>query len=374
MWTAIYEEIQLTPLRGKRNAQQYRKEHALVVEGRDGYTELKPYAPLTRAEILRRRYRRLYRVDLKPRELRADERLPSDRKARQFRADIRLTVKVADAMSVVDHRVEDPWVALEPVLLPPIRQLTRRYGLTDLSEVEHELQLILTGTATTDTVLELGLRITRASVSLDIDEDELKRQRDTLQDEHFQDLDMLRVKHQAKINELRAEQQRELAGLRAEHDRKLEGLREEHQRELHEIRRQLYTETVGEPLPGLVLAKLAARPGGLEPGDLDKVIKLMEEMRWEDFTKPLQLLKEHNEVIKDWQRERLIEVLLNGLAARLPQAKPALAQEPIEAVVDNQPTEAVLIQNPEPDATPPDPDATPPDPGAGPPGDQDDES
>jgi hypothetical protein len=97
-------------------------------------------------------------------------------------------------------------------------------------------------------------------------------------------------------------------------------------------------------------------------------------MRWEDFTKPLQLLKEHNEVIKDWQRERLIEVLLNGLAARLPQAKPAPAQEPIEAVVDNQPTEAVLIQNPEPDATPPDPDATPPDPGASPPGDQDDES
>jgi flagellar motility protein MotE (MotC chaperone) len=366
MWTAIFEEIQLTPLRGRRNAQQYRKEQALVAEGREGYTELKPYAPLTRAEILRRRYRRLYRVDLKPRELRVDERLPSDRKARQFRADIRLTVKVANAMSVVDHRVEDPWAALEPVLLPPIRQLTRRHGLTDLSEVEQELQQFLTGTAT-DAVLELGLRITRASVSLDIDEDELKRQRDTLQDEHFQELDMLRVKHQVKVHQLRDEQQRELASLRAKHDRELEALREQHQRELHEIRRQLYTDTVGEPLPGLVLAKLAARPGGLEPGDLDKVIKLMEEMRWEDFSKPLQLLKEHNEVIKDWQRERLIEVLLNGLAARLPQAQPALAQEPIEAVVDNQPTEAVLIENPEPDASPPDPDASPADPDARPP-------
>ena len=370
MWTAICEEIPLNLMRGRRNAQQYRKEHALVAEGRDGYTELKPYAPLTRIEIFRRRYRRLYRVDLKPRELRADERLPSDRKARQFRADIRLTVKVANAMSIVDHRVEDPWVALEPVLLPPMRQLTRKHGLADLSKVEEELRGLLTGMETTDAVLELGLRITRASVSLDIDEDELKRQRDTLQDEHFQELDMLRVKHQVKVDQLKDEQQRELAGLRAKHDRELEALREKHHKELHEIRRQLYTEAVGEPLPGLVLAKLAARPGGLEPGDLDKVIKLMEDMRWEDFTMPLKLLTEHNEVIKDWQRERLIEVLLNGLAARFPQAQPVLTEEPLEAMVDNQPTEAVLIENPEPEATAPDPGATPPSPGASPPRDQ----
>jgi hypothetical protein len=352
MWTAIFEEIQLTPLRGRRNAQQYRKEHALVVEGRDGYTELEPYAPLTLAEILRHRYRRLYRVDLKPRELRVDERLPSDRKARQFRADIRLTVKVADAMSVVDHRVEDPWAALEPVLLPPMRQLTRKHGLTDLSEVEQELHRFLTETVTA-AVLELGLRITRASVSLDIDEDELKRQRDKLQDEHFQELDMLRVQHRAKVDQLRDQHRRELASLRAEHDRELEQLREQHRRDLHEIRQRLYKETVGEQLPGLVLTKLAARPGGLEPGDLDKVIELMEEMRWEEFTKPLQLLKEHDGIIKDCQRERLIEALLNGLAARLPQAQPALPQEPVEAEVDNQPTEAILIENPEPDADPP---------------------
>ena len=349
MWTAIYEEIQLTPLRGRRNAQQYRKEHALVLEGREGYTELKPYAPLTRAEIMRRRYRRLYRVDLRPREVRVEERLPSSRQARQFRADIRLIVKVASPLDVVDHRVEDPWTALEPVLLPAIRQLTRKHGLGDLSTVEHELHRFLTDTASA-AVLELGLRIARASVSLDIDEDELKRERDKLQDEHYQELEMLRVHHQVKVDQLKDEQRRELANIRANHDRQLEEEREAHRRRLHEVRQQLYRGIVGENPQDLILAKLAARPGGLEPGDLDEVINLMVERRWEEFARPLRLLAEHEGIIKDWQRDKLIEAVLNGLAASFPKPQPALAEQPVEAAVDDEPTEAVLIDPPEPDA------------------------
>jgi len=356
---AMFEEIQLTPLRGRRNAQQYRKEHALVVEGREGYTELQPYAPLTRAEIVRRRYRRLYRVDLKPREVRVDVRLPSSHQARKFRADIRLIVKAANPMDVVEHRVEDPWVALEPVLLPPVRQLTRTHGLGDLSSVEQALHRYLTQGASA-AVMELGLRITRASVSLDVDEDELKRERDKLQDEHFQELEMLRVQHQAKVDQLRDEQQHQLASLRAEHDRLLEAERERHRRQLHEVRQQLYKGIVGDKPQDLILAKLAARHGGLEPGDLDEVINLMAEQHWAQFARPLQLLAEHDGIIKDWQRDKLIEAVLNALAASFPQAPPTLTTEPVEASVDNEPTEAELFNPPDPEPVAPDPEAGPP--------------
>ena len=321
MFTAIYEEIPLTMLGGWRNAQQYRKEYALVLEGRDGYAELEPYTPITPRLIRQGRVRRVYRVDRRSREVRVDERLPSNRQARQFRANIRLVVRVQSALRVVEHQVEDPWASLEAVVMPSIRQLTRRHGVDDLSAVELALHEHLTRDASAQ-ALDLGLEIARASVSLDIDEDELKREQEKLEDEHYREMEMLRTRHQASLDRLRDQHRHELDTIRAEQERELEALRENYRRALQGERQKLYREVLGKELldekllPEVVLAKLASRPGGIDPEGIDEVMRHMSRQRWEEFTEPLRLLTEHSGVMKDYQRERLIDAVLEGLVAR----------------------------------------------------------
>jgi hypothetical protein len=335
MITAIYEEIPLTPL-GWRNAQQYRKEFALVIEGRDGYAELEAYAPITPRLIRQSRVRRVYRVDRKPREVRVEERLPSNRQGRQFRANIRLVVRVQSALRVVEHRVEDPQAALEAVLMPSIRQLTRRHGVDDLSAVEVALHEHLTRNASAH-ALDLGLEIARASVSLDIDEDELKREREKLEDEHFRAMEMLRTEHQAGLERLQDEHRRKLDAIRAEHDREVGALREQNRRALQDERQKLYRQVLGkelldeQALPEIVLAKLASRPGGIDPEGIDEVMRHLSAQRWAEFTEPLRLLTEHSGLMKDWQREKLIDAVLDGLIARFSPTTGRAADGPTDA-------------------------------------------
>jgi hypothetical protein len=342
MFTAIYEEIPLTPLGGWRNAQQYRKETALVIEGRNGYAELEPYAPITPRLIRQGRVRRVYRVDRKPRELRVDERLPSNRHSRQFRATIRLVVRVQSALRVVEHRVDDPWTALEAVLMPSIRQLTRRHGVDDLSAVELALHEHLTKDANVH-ASDLGLEITRASVSLDIDEDELKREREKLEDEHYRAMEMLRTQHQAELDRLRDQQRHDLDALRADNERKLEAVREQYRRALQGERQKLYREVLGKELldekvlPEIVLAKLASRPGGIDPEGIDEVMRHMSRQQWEAFTEPLRLLTEHSGLMKDWQREKLIQAVVEGLIARFSSATGGATGTSTDAGPDSPP-------------------------------------
>jgi vacuolar-type H+-ATPase subunit E/Vma4 len=338
---AIYEEIPPPSLGGWRNAPQVGKDQALVIEGPDGYHQLKRYETLSR-DVLRSRDRRFYRVDLTPREARMDERLPSNRQGRQFRATIRIVIGVANAASVVKHRVEDPWAALEPVLMPRIRQLTRKHGLGDLSEVEDALRDHLVGDTRADAG-GLGLEITRASVSLDIDEDELQRERDRLQDEHYQQMEELRTRHRAKLDTLREEQRRELDAARARHERDLEEIREAYQRDLHATRQALYRSVIGGALPDLLLARLTSRPGGIEPGDIDEVIRLMYEDRWGEFAKPLELLSQHEGIITDQQREKLIETLLDGLVENF--AARGASKERVDVQV-NHPADPPAVAEP----------------------------
>lgn len=262
-----------------------------------------------------------------------------------------------NAAKVVELRVEDPWAALEPIVMPRVRQLTRNHELNDLSRVELALERHLVTEAREEAKV-LGLTVVRASVSLDIDEDELQRERDKLQDEHYQEMEELRTFHRARLEQVREQQQRLLNAAKAQHERELAALREQHRRELHEAWQKDYRGVTGDPLPELILAKLTTRPGGIDQKDLDDVIRLLAEKRWEEYAMPLQLLSQHEGSIQDWQREKLIEAVLNGLAAKFPPAQPAVNEEPIEAEVDHQATEAVLI-DPPPKLDPPEPDDRP---------------
>lgn len=338
---AIYEEIPPPSLGGWRNPPQIAKDQALVIEGPDGYLQLKPYETLGRDQ-LRGRDRRFYRVDLKPSRARMDERLPSDRQGRQFRATIRVVIEVADATRVVEQRVEDPWAALEPVLMPGIRRLTRDHGLDNLSTVEQALQAHLVE-GTREDAEELGLRITQASVSLDVDEDELKRERDKLQDEHYQQMEELRTIHRAKLEALRDQQHRDLAAERAKHERDLERLRDDYQRDVHAARQRLYQGVIGGALPDLLLARLTSRPGGIEPGDIDEVIRLMDEDRWGEFAKPLALLSQHEGIITEAQRKELIEAVLDGLVENLTSRR--RGKERIDVQVD-QTAKPTIVESP----------------------------
>ena len=301
---------------------------AVVLEGRSGYRLVTPETPLDLLSFMGGGFKHLYRVDTTPHDLSTDYQVPSRELARPFQADLQLTVKVVDAVKVVRERVADAWTAMEPVVKLPVRQIGRRFAPDQLAQVEEELHEYLTDL----TVDEVGLRIVRAGVSVDLESSDLKREKEKVQERHRRELDEQYVKHKVKLEKEEALHQRELAKQHARHARELETAREQHQRALERQRRQLYEEIVGEGLiPKLLLIKLGARPAGGESKDLDEVIDLVTQLRIDNFKVPLDLLANYRgrDVMERWQLEEPVNVLLKHLVATFgPQVLPPLPDEP----------------------------------------------
>jgi hypothetical protein len=285
---------------------------AVVLERRrGGYLLVTPEQTLSTLDFKSGGYWHAYHVDLTPRELPTWYELPSREPARPFRADLRLSVQVADAVKVVEQGISDAWDGLEPVLRKPLRQIGRQHGPDELATVEAELHAYLTGL----TVSEVGLRILRAAVSVDLQGPDLKREMEKLEAQHRRELDELNAKHRTRLEKAEAQHQREL------HEQY-----ERHQHILEAQRRKLYEEVVGEGLlPKLLLMKLGARAAGGDQKDLDEVIDLITKQRVDDFQVPLDLLARYNEVIERWQLEEPVGALLKHLIATyVPQTPPRL--------------------------------------------------
>jgi hypothetical protein len=76
------------------------------------------------------------------------------------------------------------------------------------------------------------------------------------------------------------------------------------------------------------------------------VIRLMDENRWGEFAKPLELLSQHEGIITEEQREKLIEAVLDGLVENFSSRR--AEKERIDVQV-NQAAEAAIAQLPPPD-------------------------
>jgi hypothetical protein len=294
---------------------------AAVLERRSGYRLVTQKAPVGVVDYLRGGWLHLYQVDLTPRELAIWYEVPSKELARTFRADLKLTVQVTDPVKVVDEGVTDAWAALEPVIRLPLRQIGRRHGPADLATVEEALYEYLTGL----TVPQVGMRIVRAAVSVDLEGTDLKRELEKVQAQHARDLDELSVRHRAKLDKADAEHRQEL---REQY--------EQHLADLEAQRRKLYEEVVGEGLlPKLLLIKLAGRPAGGDSKELDEVIELLTRQRVQDFQVPLDLLERYRTVIERWQLEQPVGALLEHLIATyVPQAPPRLPHGTEDFTVD----------------------------------------
>jgi hypothetical protein len=321
---------------------------AVVLERPGGYRLVTMTAPLGLLGYVGGRFRHLYRVDLAPLELEHSFELPSRELARPFRAELKLTVQVADAVKVVKEQVTDAWAAIEPVVRLPLRQIGRRHGPERLAEVEEELHEYLTDR----TVPEVGLRVVRAGVSVELDGPDLKREQERIEDRHRRELDDQHARHRRELGKAEAVHQRELDDQHARHRRELEKAEAVHQRELDERnarhrreleaareqhhhaletqRRKLYEEVVGEGLvPKLLLMKLGARPAGGDPKELDEVIDLVTQLRVDNFRVPLDLLGQYRDVMERWQLEEPVNALLKHLVATFgPQLAPPLPDEP----------------------------------------------
>jgi hypothetical protein len=321
---------------------------AIVLERPGGYRLVTVTAPLGLLGYVGGRFRHLYRVDLAPHELEHSFELPSRELARPFRAELTLTVQVADAVTVVKEQVTDAWEAIEPVVRLPLRQIGRRHGPDRLAEVEEELHQYLTNR----TVPEVGLRVVRAGVSVELDGPDLKREQERIEDRHRRELDAQYARHRRELGKAEAVHQRELDAQHARHRRELEKAEAVHQRELDERtarhrreleaareehhhaletqRRKLYEEVVGEGLvPKLLLMKLGARPAGGDPRELDEVIDLVTQLRVDNFKVPLELLGQYRGVMERWQLEEPVNALLKHLVATFgPQLAPPLPDEP----------------------------------------------
>jgi hypothetical protein len=356
---------------------------AVVLEGRDGYRPHTARAPARMADFLSHGFQHQYRVDLAPHEVTITSyRLPTREHARWFRADIRLTFQVADPVKVVEERVFNAWEAVEPALRLPMRQISRRYGHGELAEAEEQLHRYLSGRD----FVELGLRIVRAGISLELEAPELKQEREKIEADHRRQLDKLHASHRADLEETEALHQQQLttererhrlqlmseraqhdqllAVERAKHDQQLEGERSQHQRELEEAqdshrrqlekaRRDLYEQAIAEGLSGLVLIKLAARPGGTNPEDVDRVIDLWRDQRTADLEVPLRLLSEHQDIIQRYQLQEPVNALLRRLAATFGSAPILPHEEELEVEVERVEADQANSAGQESDAPPP---------------------
>jgi hypothetical protein len=337
---------EVNPLLGDRRLSRLRlwpprpdARSAVVLERQGGYRLVTTAAPVGLLGFVGGGFRHLYRVDLAPHELEHSYELPSKELARPFRADLKLTVEVADAVEIAKGPITDAWKAIEPVVRMPLRQIGRRHAPDQLAEVEEELHEYLTDR----TVPEVGLRVVRAGVSVDLEGSDLKREREKIQDRHRRELDEQNAKHRVKLEKAEALHRRELAEQHDRHWRELETARERHHRALETQRQQLYQEVMGEGLlPKLLLIKLGARPAGGDPKDLDEVIDIVTQLRVDNFKVPLDLLARYTDVMERWQLEEPVNALLKHLVATFgPQVLPPLPEESeIQVTVgDHEPAE-----------------------------------
>ena len=298
---------------------------AVVLEGRNGYRLVTLETPLDLLGFVGGRFTHLYRVDRTPHDLSTVYQIPSRELARPFQADLQLTVEVVDAIKVVKERVADAWTAMEPVVRLPVRQIGRRFAPDQLAQVEEKLHEYLTAL----TVDEVGLRVVRAGVSVDLESSDLKREKEKIQERHRRELDEQYAEHRVKLEKQEALHRRELDKQHARHSRELENAREHHQRALERQRRQMYEEVMGEGLlPKLLLIKLGARPAGGNPKDLDEVIDIVTQLRIDNFKVPLDLLANYTHVMERWQLEEPVNALLKQLVATFgPQVLPPLPDE-----------------------------------------------
>ncbi|HEU4399162.1 MAG TPA: hypothetical protein VFU54_15165 [Actinomycetota bacterium] len=311
---------------------------AAVLERRSGYRLVTQKARVGVLDYMTGGFWHVYHVDMTPRELPIWYELPSKELARTFRADLKLGVQVTDAVKVVDEGITDAWAALEPVVRLPLRQIGRRHGPDDLAAVEEALYEYLTGL----TVPQLGLRIVRVAVSVDLEGPDLRREMEKIESQHGRELDELNARHRSKLEKAEAGHRREL---REQYER--------HQQDLEAQRRKLYEGVVGEGLlPKLLLIKLAARPVGSDSKDLDEVIELITRQRVDEFQVPLDMLAKYTAVIERWQLEEPISALLKHLVAtyvpQRPQPLPRGPEDPTTVKVGEHEPADTDGERPEP--------------------------
>jgi hypothetical protein len=298
---------------------------AVVLERPGGYRLVTRDQPIDPISFIGGRFRRLFRVNLAPLEVTQDDyELPSSELARSFLVDFRLTVEVEDALKVVREQKTEVWDAIEPVLRLPLRRIGRGHAPEQVAEVEEALHQHLSARP----VPEVGLRVVRAGVTARLEGPDLKRERDKIEDRHRRELDEQNTRFRVRLEKEEAQHQRVLERLHAQHRRELEDAREQHQRNLEDQRRRLYEQVIGEGvLPELLLIRLAARPAGGDPKEIDEVIELMKQAKVDDFRVPLELLARYTDgrVLERWQLEEYVTTLLRRLATTF---EPTLAPPP----------------------------------------------
>jgi hypothetical protein len=298
---------------------------AVVLERPGGYRLVTRDQPIDPITFVGGRFRRLFRVNLAPLEVTQDQyELPSSELARSFLVDFKLTIAVEDALKVVKEQKTEVWDAIEPVLRLPLRRIGRGHAPEKVAEVEEALHQHLTNLP----VPEVGLRVVRAGVTARMEGRDLKRELDKIDDRHRRELDEQNTRFRVRLEKEEAQHQRVLERLHARHRRELEDAREQHQRNLEDQRRLLYEQVIGEGvLPELLLIRLAARPAGGDPKDIDEVIELMKQAKFDDFRVPLELLARYTDgtVMERWQLEEYVTTLLRRLAATF---EPKLAPPP----------------------------------------------
>jgi hypothetical protein len=287
---------------------------ALVLEGpasKDEYRLVTRDNPIDPITFIGGRYRRLFRVNMAPVPVEPPiYELPSSEFARPFIVDLKLTVQADDAVKVVEEQQTNAWEALEPVLSLSLREIGRRHAPERLAEVEKALHDFLTDRP----FPQVGLRVVRAGVKVNLEGPDVKRAREKIEDRHRRELDEQNTRFRVRLEKEEAQHLRVLERLQAKHRQELGDEREKHHIALESERRKLYEEVVGKGLlPKLLLIKLGARPAGGDHKDLDEVIDIVTQLRVDNFKVPLELLAQYTEVMERWQLEEPVTTLLKHL-------------------------------------------------------------
>jgi hypothetical protein len=231
----------------------------VVVVDDEGARRLPMDPPPTKAEVIRARYTRICRVDVSPHQHEFHWDLPARGDVWTFQAIVLVTCRVSDPVKVVTRSIKDVWPTLEPLLLQPLRQISRRFDVTEIDDAEQQL----TGYLSDQEFPDVGLHIDEAFVTLKLEQ--------TTAD-HLQRIGVI------ELDQQRLEQEARLKRMQAQHEQEVAEQREQHRRALEQERLNRYQKVLDDGILGLLALRLASHPE-----DLDPVINMMQQER-ERFT------------------------------------------------------------------------------------------
>jgi hypothetical protein len=224
----------------------------LVKEGQASIA-LEPGDTSALRQIKWRDYQLAYYVDVGTRTFSFTCALPSQNAGLSFQADTYVTYRVVNPLAIIQRKITDACAILEPLLIQPMRSVSRRYELDKWSEAEQTIATLVMSTPRRD-----NFEISNFAVTLSVDEDER---------EHARRMRVLKRNHEYRKEVITSNSQLPNVGL----EQLLILELADHPEALRDVLHLLDKHFENERVHWIEMLKLLQGANGLQPQHLEKL-------------------------------------------------------------------------------------------------------